>query len=236
MVSGSQRSSGESPYTTEELSRLEHSEKKLLDIGDRVVILDERNFPNQHVTVEKLFQEVLALKARTGTTRAFVLVDYLQVFPIPVNESRNHRTDLDADKWRIGAMKALRDYLDDGDAVMVISEAWKPSGAGDKRAGMHVDLVGAARAAYTPDIVFWFAALTDEELDHLGESRESLQSFGLSLNKLIIAKGRDGITKLEIPLSFWFKQSKFTEERVDSNDPLNVYRLAHISQRATVKR
>ncbi len=29
--------------------------------------------------------------------------------------------------------------------------------------------------------------------------------------KLTIAKGRDGVTRMEIPLTFWFRRSAFTE-------------------------
>lgn len=248
LVFGSQRSRGEVGfYTAEELGRLQKAERSCRT-WDRIVILDEKNFPQDEATVEKLVREVQALKARTGTTRAFVLVDYLQVFPIPEHEARNIRTDLDADKWRIGAMRDLRDYLEE-DAVMVISEARKPSGtSGDKWGGALADVMGAARGAYTPDMVFLFSPFTDEDLaeqfglwktDKKGDGqkldkeavqkkRETLQETGLSLNKLIIAKGRDGVTRKDIPLSFWFKRSAFIEG-TDSNNVSNVYQYDKIN-------
>jgi len=258
LVFGSQRSRGEVGfYTAEELGRLQNAERKLQDIGDRIVILDEKNFPQDEATVEKLVREVQAVKARTGAARAFVLVDYLQVFPIPEHEARNIRTDLDADKWRIGAMRDLRDYLED-DAVMVISEARKPSGnAGEKWGGALADVMGAARGAYTPDMVFLFSPFTDEELSEefdlwketgkgdsrkkaldkeaVQKKRDSLQEAGLSLNKLIIAKGRDGVTRKEIPLSFWFRRSAFIEG-TDSNNVTNVYQSGKINVAAKGKR
>jgi len=250
LVFGDSRSTGEVSFTPEQYGRLKTAERTLQDIGDRIVILDEKNFPQDETTVEKLVREVQAVKARTGTTRAFCLVDYLQVFPIPQHEGRNIRTDLDADKWRIGAMRDLRDYLE-GDAVMVISEARKPSGtAGEKWGGALADVMGAARGAYTPDMVFLFAPFTDEELSDefdlwketgKGESRkkalakeavqkrrEALQETGLSLNKLIIAKGRDGVTRKDIPLSFWFRRSAFIEG-TDSNNVSNVYQYDKIN-------
>jgi DNA primase len=222
-------------YRLEQLESLRKAERKLLEIGDRILILDERNFPDP--TVEKLVREVEAMKARTGTTRAFVLVDYLQVLPIPEQEARDIRTELDADKWRIGAMRDLRDYLG-GDAVMVISEARKPSGAaGERWGGALADIMGAARGAYTPDIVFLFLPLGDEEiakkfglsktnpkgggekldLEKAKEKREALQECGISLNNLIIAKGRDGVTKRVIPITFWLWRSSFTEGHQDEN-------------------
>jgi replicative DNA helicase len=249
LVFGSQRSRGEVGfYTAEELGRLQKAERILQNMGDRIVILDERNFPEP--TVEKLVREVQAVKARTGAARAFVLLDYLQVFPIPEHEARNIRTDLDADKWRIGAMRDLRDYLED-DAVMVISEARKPSGnAGEKWGGALADVMGAARQAYTPDMVFLFSPFTDEELSEefdlwketgkgdsrkkaldkeaVQKKRDSLQETGLSLNKLIIAKGRDGVTRKEIPLTFRFRNSTF-DEGIDSNNSGNVYESVNIN-------
>jgi hypothetical protein len=192
-----------------------------------MVILDEKNFPQDGITVEKLVRQVQAIKARTGTTRTFVLVDYLQVFPIhvPEDEARLIRTELDADKWRIGAMRDLRDYLED-DAVMVISETRKPSNPGETWGDKLADVMGAARGSYTPDMVLLFTPFTDEDLAKkfnlwagnkkldpvkVKEQRDALQAAGLSPNKLVIAKGRDGVTRREIPLSFWYRQSRFKE-------------------------
>jgi len=154
-------------------------------------------------------------------------------------------------------MRDLRDYLED-DAVMVISEARKPSGnAGEKWGGALADVMGAARGAYTPDMVFLFSPFTDEELSEefdlwketgkgdsrkkaldkeaVQKKRDSLQEAGLSLNKLIIAKGRDGVTRKEIPLSFWFRRSAFIEG-TDSNNVTNVYQSGKINVAAKGKR
>ena len=103
------------------------------------------------------------------------------------------------------------------------------------------DVLGAARGAYTPDMVFLFSPFTDEELteefglwktDKKGDGkkldkeavqkkRDSLQEAGLSLNKLIIAKGWDGVTRKEIPLSFWFRRSAFIVG-TDSSNVINT--------------
>lgn len=220
LVFGDRRSTGDVSFTPEQYGRLQKAERDLRTMGDRIIILDEKNFPQDGVTVEKIVREVQAVKARTGTTRAFVLVDYLQVFPIPESEARNIRTDLDADKWRIGAMRKLRDYLED-DAVMVISEARKPGSQGDKWGGNLADVMGSARGSYTPDMVFLFSPFTDDDLanefgfkadpEKVKQKRDSLQDQGVSLNKLIIAKGRDGVTRREIPLTFRFRQSSFDD-------------------------
>ena len=233
LVFGDKRNSGEVLFAAEQLGNLKEADQKLRDFGDRIVILDEKNFPRTEATVEKLVHQVQAIKARTGTTRAFVLVDYLQVLPIPEAEKRNIRTDLDADKFRIGAMKTLLDYLD-GDAVMVISEARKPSGDEDW-AGNIAAVMGAARGSYTPDMILLFGPHSDKDLMAMGKDREELQTSGITLNKLTIAKGRDGVTKKEISLTFSFRQSAFTEG-VDSNNGNNFCQPAKVNKRKQVTR
>ena len=213
-------------FTQDEYTRLQSANLSLAELGDRIRVLDERNFPAP--TVEKVIHQVKDLKARTETSRTFILVDYLQVWPIPPNEAKNLRTELDADKWRIGAMKTLRDALE-GDAVMVISEARKPGGSatGAEWGGDLADVMGAARGTYTPDMVFLLNPLRDEDLfqpmgeevpkgkekmeEQAAEIRKILQGQGVSWNTLKIAKGRDGVLRVHQHLTFWFKQSRFEE-------------------------
>lgn len=200
--------------------RLKYGTLRLKDIGERIRILDERNFP--FPTLEKVVRQVEDLKARTGTSRAFVLVDYLQVWPIPPSESKNLRNDLDADKWRIGTMKNLRDELA-GDAVMVISEARKPKDGEDEWGGELSSVMGSARGTYTPDMVFLLNPLSDSSLKETAaavslnggsgpEIRETLEKRGISWNRLKIAKGRDGVHRgFKLDLTFWFTESRFEE-------------------------
>ena len=212
-------------YTPEEMWAIQEAEDKLNAIGQRIRILDERNFPAP--TVEKVLFQLEDLKARTGTTRAFLLVDYLQVWPIPAHETSHLRGELDADKWRIGAMKTLRD-ASEGDAVLAISEARKPSG-GDKTSwgGDLSDIMGAARGSYTPDMVFLFRPFDGRELartlgrsveESLEAEKEELRMQGIAYNKLIIAKGRDGVLKDTFDLTFWYRQSRFEEGTRGDND------------------
>jgi len=122
-------------------------------------------------------------------------------------------------------MRQMRDYLENDDAVMVISEARKPSGDGGKWGAALADIMGAARGGYAPDMVFLIGPFSDEELaeefglyegskmdeEAVEKKRDALQEEGLSLLKLKIAKGRDGVTRKEIPLTFRFRRSDFVE-------------------------
>lgn len=236
--------SGGVHFTEEDKANLLEAEEKLKDLGRRVLILDERNCPEP--TVEKVLEHLRALKARSGASRAFVLVDYLQVWPIPSHVKVS--SDIEADKWRIGAMKSLRASLE-GDAVMVISEARKPSGqASGQWGGELADVMGSARGTYTPDIVFLFRPYSDAELaaatgvakkakdwkgspseellEKLAKEKVALSKNGQALNRLTIAKGRDGVRRGSVLLDFHYRQSRFEERRKDSPETTTEERAA----------
>jgi hypothetical protein len=149
-------------FTNEEFANLVAAHDKLLDIGSRLRILDDKNFPTP--TLEKIIDQVKDLKASSGASRVFVAVDYLQVWPVPDAVAKHIRTDIDADKWRIGQMKELRDAVGSENATLVISEARKPSSEAQEWAGDMAAVMGAARGTYTPDIVLLLNPLLDDEL------------------------------------------------------------------------
>ena len=222
-------------HLPEDCEKLRRGDATLMTIGQRIRILDDRNCP--FPTLDKILWHVKDLKASTGVSRVFILVDYLQVWPVPDALAGKLRTQVEVDKWQIGQMKELRNALqsEDGEAsVMVISEARKPSGnAGESWGGAMADVMGSARGSYTPDMVFMFRSLQDGELAHLfdwtpppkekkTEAKENaarkrwakaqralMGKSGLSLCCLDIPKGRDGVMKDEMPLTFWFKRSDF---------------------------
>jgi hypothetical protein len=228
-VLGSSWGSGHVQFTEGEVKRIIAAEEQFTAIGNRILILDDRNFPNP--TLESLLVQISDLKRRTGCNRIFVLVDYLQVWQPPEHVLRTLRTDIEADKWRIGQMKELRDSLSDTDGLFVISEARKPAGnAGEKWGGALADLMGSARNSYTPDMAFLFHPFADadyatafnlynksdgekKKIDKkaVDEHRARANERGIAYNKLIIAKGRDGVRKEELDLTFRFRQSSFEE-------------------------
>jgi hypothetical protein len=212
---------GQPTFTNKEFERLEAAHKTLSDIGSRIRILDDKNFPAP--TLEKVLDQVEDLKASSGASRIFVLVDYLQVWPVPDALAKTLRTDLDADKWRIGQMKELRDAVGSENAILVISEARKPQ-KDEEWAGEMAAVMGAARGTYTPDMVVLLNPLSDEELGMLenkagkGEAievgktcREANAAAGFARQRLSIVKGRDGVQRGRVDLLFHFRQSRFEE-------------------------
>lgn len=195
--------------TTQEA--LAEARQALTDMSGRIMILDEENFPK--VSLEALISQIERLKRESGSKRAFVLVDYLQVLPIPSEmcESFGVSSDQEADRWRIGFMKRLRDIT--GEAVMVISEARKPD-QGQTWAGALKDVLGSERNAYTPDMVFLLQPLSMNDMmkEWGGEPKQALaeiNKLGLVFTRLNIAKGRDGVIHDTLDLTFWHRQSRF---------------------------
>jgi hypothetical protein len=190
---------------------LVRAQKELSELGERILILDEDNFPQ--INLQNLAFQLERLKQASGARRAFVLVDYLQVLPIPQDmcESFGVSSDQEADRWRIGLMKRLRDVS--GEAVMVISEARKPD-SGRQWAVALKDVLGSERNAYTPDMVFLLQPLDrDEMLKVWGgdpkKAQNEIDALGLIFTRLTIAKGRDGVVHDSLDLTFWHRQSRF---------------------------
>lgn len=226
LVFGSQRGGDvETSYAAAELEHLRAGRQHLQALAPRLCILDEKNFPQP--TAEKVLAQLDNLKRRTGCSRAFLLVDYLQVWPIP--DGVRLRSELDEDKWRIGQMKTLRDQTGD-DAVLVVSELRKPQGSNDPewRGGSLAHIMGSARGAYTPDMVFLFNRYGEQELrdaarrapgcpvnpEELREGERLLDTLaeeGISPMRLEIAKGRDGVLRRTFDLTFWYRQARFEE-------------------------
>ena len=187
---------------------LDKARQELAQLGQRILILDEENFPRP--SVESILERLAWLKQYSGAPRALLLVDYLQVFPLPAGWTAGQE---EADHWRVGAMKTLRDRS--GDAVLVISEVDKPN-PGQPWAASLNDVRGSSRAVYTPDMIFLLQALSEEEaLRETGgdprAARDQLNKLGLAFQRLIIAKGREGVERQTINLTFFYRQSRFAQ-------------------------
>lgn len=206
-------------FTFEELKRIESAENILKGFGDRLQIIDQSTCP--YINARIVFNYVENLKQKTGTSRAIVIIDYLQVWPVNINS--RFPSENEADKWRIGEMKKIRDALNE-DPVIVISEARKPSGKDDLWGGDLSDVMGSARGTYTPDVVILFSQpkaisqlwkdhnmpkVSEKEEESDGEIISLLASHGMSICKLKVPKCRDGMTRFETYLIFHFKRNKF---------------------------
>ena len=136
---------------------MEWTKKHLEQIGDRLQIHDLKTLPN--LSSETVINYINNLKSSTNCKRVIVIVDYLQVWPIP--ENKRFSSDLEADKWRIGEIKKIRDAINEfnEDPVIIISEARKPSQGDQVWGGSMADVMGSARGMYSPDVILLLSAL-----------------------------------------------------------------------------
>lgn len=212
-------------FSQEELRKITDATKQIEKIGDRLQIIDMSSCYG--LNAEFIIKYVETLKTKTGCSRAIVVIDYLQVWPIP--EHKRFTSDVEADKWRIGEIKKIRDALqkENQDPVIVISEARKPSTSNDTWGGDLSDVMGSARGTYTPDSVLLLSPLSSKEVDTLCENMkakdsltkkmgtkfDNIQQFlayhGISFCNLRMAKGRDGMKRFNINLAFHFRKNKF---------------------------
>lgn len=198
-------------FSPDQEKALAGARAQMAKLGERIVILDENNFPDPDV--DQILAQLNQLKQQTGCSRALILVDYLQAYPLPMvgPQASLVRGDLELDAWRVGAMKTLRDKSND--AVLVISEVKRPE-PGRAWASSLKDIVGSSRTIYTPDIILLLQNLNREEAvkeigGDPGAARAQLDKMGMTFNRLQIAKGRDGVTRETLKLTFFYRQSRF---------------------------
>jgi hypothetical protein len=208
-------------FTPHDYEALQHGETRLRRIGGRFLILDDDNFPAP--TAEKILREVANIKEKTGATKVLLIVDYLQLWPIPLETLKALGSDLDRDKWQIGELKKLKNLMGTEDAVAAISEAkkddWKSS------LGM-ASVMGSARGTYTPDVVMVIQPLSAEEhapkakkedKEKEGQAKlDELVDKGIALIRLRIVKGRDGVFRRGFELAFNFETLRFEETSFSS--------------------
>ncbi|OJU79662.1 MAG: hypothetical protein BGO10_02210 [Chlamydia sp. 32-24] len=218
-------------FSMEELRKIEATSQKLIEIGDRLQIIDSSTC--SVITADVINSYIERLKNKTGCNRCIVIIDYLQVWPIP--PGMRFSSDIEADKWRIGEVKKIRDFVNktNQDPVIVISEARKPSSGDEAWGGDLCDVMGSARGTYTPDVVLLLSPLQPAQLSKLwddmnmpkitykevGKDIEDkkdpsnikgfLAHHGIAICNLKMPKGRDGMKKFNIQLAFHFHKNKF---------------------------
>jgi replicative DNA helicase len=210
-------------FTPDQQKRLQDADQWIAQHGHRIRVLDRHSFSGG-ISASSILREMTALKAQCGATRAFVVIDYLQVLPIPDTVRRT--SDLDADKYQIrvaqdilaGMQQSESSLL--GDAVIAISETRKPA-TGRKHWGEDLaDLMGSARLGYGADAVLLYRRLVDDDAiadvyDAAGRDTAptagQLENEGIAPILLSLAKGRDGMRLGEWPLEYHFNRSIFRE-------------------------
>lgn len=193
-------------------------------IGKRLVIPD-RTVLGEDVTAQRLSGIIQAHKEKAGAKRALLIIDYLQLIPVP--EEVTARGDLAADKYRVRVVQQVIERsrtADDplGDTALVISEARKPPTSKDKDTwgDSMSELMGSARLGYAGDAVVLNREMNNKEMEtYYGvkskeaaeKKRKILREQSITPVMLILEKGRDGMIRGKWGAEFNFQKSKLRE-------------------------
>jgi|GEM_PF-3082966 len=212
---------GEPLFKKDELESLQKADETIKKIGNRFCIITEKECPE--ISVQTVLNVIQDLKKKTDCSRIFVILDYLQVWPIPDHLLKNIKSDNEADKWRIGQLKILSEALVD-DPVLSISEARKPPDKTAAWGGELSDIMGAARNSYTPDMVLLYRSILDKsgismflnkEIKINDEQIETIiQKYSkdhCDLQQITLRKGRDGMKRGSFFLKFHYLKNTFEE-------------------------
>lgn len=217
-------------FDASELAKIDLAKKTMEAIGNRLQIIDSSQ--SHYLDAQLAVSIINQLKEKTMTKRVIVIIDYLQVWPLQKNQRFSN--EIEADKWRIGEIKKIRDAIND-DPIIVISEARKPSQNEETWGGDLSDVMGSARGTYTPDVVMLFSQISskalkklwlskklpeilpteeqEEILDENEKKGEAIASFlasqGISICKLKIPKCRDAMKRFTILVAFHFRKNIF---------------------------
>jgi len=184
-------------------------------IGSRLTILDREQL-GESLSADQLAMILRRAKEKAGASRALMIVDYVQILPVPPEVSKY--TDLEQDRYRV---RVLQDVIrksksagsHDGDTVLFISETRKPTKSKDSWANGLAELMGSARLGYAVDYALLYRRMTTEEKGrHYSSEREQqLEAKGIAPIMLSLEKGRDGMTRGSWPMEFHFWKSIFAE-------------------------
>lgn len=156
------------------------------DLAGRIAVVG-----SDHTPLPRLLHAARAHRRRTGASRLAVVVDYLQALPLSPEAARAATSDIARDEARVDAMRAVADSRE-CDALIVVSEARKPTAGRRTWAEGLADVRGSARIVYAPDAVI--AMLHRPEL---GGDDDALQAEDLDATHerpvtLRVDKSRDG--------------------------------------------
>ena len=191
------------------------------EIGRRMLILDRQDL-GEEISAEKLAAILHEVKSRVGASRALLIVDYLQILPVP--QSLGNRPEMEQDKYRIRVMQDVVEMTrseanPNGDAVLFISEARKPPNAKEQWGVALSDFMGTARLTYAVDYALLFTRMSDKEICEwfgvekaaVQSKRDKLDAQGIAPMMLCLEKARDGMVKGKWGFRYHFKTSRFQE-------------------------
>lgn len=233
----------------DELAKIEDANTRLEEFGNRLRILDGETYPD--ITIDQIIEHVEDIKQKTGLKHVAVIIDYLQVFPVPSKQIDQFKSSLDQDKWLIGQMKRIRNHINKDTEkqvpLIVITEARKPGSSSANQKPNMSDIMGSARTSYTPDCLLFIWPLDKDELVDLWDKNigrqfnpkddihkeavwEYFTANEWAVSLLVANKGRNGMRRVSIPVVFHYSENRFTTFDSEKNGILEAVKNLDIIQ------
>ena len=150
-----------------------------------------------------IVRRVREVKAKSGCRTAFVGIDHLSLVPVGVESGANQN---DRDDARV--LVALRAQRMLGDPLYVISQVRKTDYS---KPGL-ASAKGSTQIGYAPDVYLTLSKMGSSGKDPMESSHPTEdQVEGWALLRLKIEQGRDGVTRDENAVRFWFHTHRFEE-------------------------
>jgi replicative DNA helicase len=229
--SPSLRNNATGPYrTTEDQEAYDRAKTELLQegIAGRIMIYDRESL-GSGVTAARLRQILADAKELTGTQRALLIVDYLQLLPVP--DAVSSQGDLAVARYQVemlqDAIAAPEEKPDwERDAVLAVSEVRKRVNNAHQQAPLSIDdLISSTRLGYAAECVLLLGPMTDPDLveaqaippldkdlrkKSIAVRRNAYADRHVSPMTLQLVKARDGMYRGKIYLEFAYEQSRMT--------------------------
>jgi hypothetical protein len=209
-------SPGGTGLNTQDYAKLEAAWAELDgEVGRRLYVMGREEVPAD-VDAQWFASLMDAARAATGAKRALLVIDYLQLLPVPPEIQK--QGDIAADKHRAAIVKDAVTLAQS--TVMAITEARKPQDSKTEWGATPQDLMGSSRLAFTADILILLYKPSPSELKRAyglpNAAKETVATCLAALEKdgktpvvVSLAKGRDGMRRGAWMVEFEYKRSKF---------------------------
>ena len=191
----------------EERARLVDGMKNLRKLAPRISLVEledlgqVRGLSHEEIR-DSMIQKVEAFKARSGCSKAFILVDHLAKVPL-ARDSRS--SSLDVDEARVSILLEAQRRLDD--ALVVISQVRKSDFDKPNMASAK----GSAEITYSPDFYITLSKKKDDEeplglVQRFREGAPRITYFDADL-----LKGRDEMERGRVSMQFIVDEQRIEE-------------------------
>jgi len=198
------RAGAQNAFTPSDVARLKKATDSLRLLGNRIQLLDERNFPNP--SVERMMAQVRELKAQSGVRRALVVIDSLQSWPVAGQGGVGDLAQLNI--RRMQALQKARFWMEDGECLLVLH---KLDGAPGTPADEDLSVVCRRALRNIPDMVMALKPFGEWDYEDGGATQKNLDAKGKSYYWLEILRANQEKSARKLKLIHFLQKSGFEQ-------------------------